>query len=62
MGSHAFAINCVSENAEHHGLELQFRCHEFLNVNISKTVRTSEKYSSVTFTKRLILTIECCTT
>ena len=36
-------------NAVRHDLDLHFQRNEFSNVNISKTVRASEKCSSMTF-------------
>ena len=36
-------------NAVRHNLDLHFQGNDFSNVNISKTVRASEKRSSMTF-------------
>ena len=41
--------NGITANVVHHDLDLYFKGHEFWNVNISKTVRASKKYSRMTF-------------
>ena len=40
--------NGATANVVHYDLDLYFEGHELLNVNISKTVRASEKCSSMT--------------
>ena len=42
-------LNGANVNIVHHDLSLHFHSLEFLNVNISKTVRASEKCSNMTF-------------
>ena len=44
-----FPSNCATANVVYHDLDLYFQGHEFWNVNISKTVRASEKFSSMIF-------------
>ena len=41
--------NGATTNVVHHDLDLHFQGHDFWNVNMWKMVRTSEKYSRVTF-------------
>ena len=41
--------NVVTASVIHHALYLHFYGYEFLNVNISKTMRASEKCSSMNF-------------
>ena len=41
--------NCATANVARHDFNLQFLGHEFLNVNIWKTVIAREKFSSMTF-------------
>ena len=47
-GSHVFAIEWRHCECCTHDLDLHVRGHTFRNVNISKTVRTSDKYSCTT--------------
>ena len=45
--------NSATANVVRHDLDLHFKGHELLNVNISITVKASEKYKKCDFYKRL---------
>ena len=49
IGSPVFAIEWHHSKCVCHDFDLQFHGHKFGNVIISKTVRASEKCSSMTF-------------
>ena len=48
IGSQVFAIHWRHCECLHHYLDQHFQGHECLNVNIFKTVRANEKFSSIT--------------